>query len=549
MILQSFSHRLSRTLVALCASMAVAIPVTTPTPAHADRGGVVAGAILGAAIICAANPKACGGGRGGRAGGGGGGPADAIAMTRDQKMMVQGGLQNLGFYTGAIDGAIGAGTRGSIKNYQTAIGASATGRLTGAEINDLVALSPGFVRYPIGDVNLFNADIAPDLDRDGVRQLQAALNGAGYNAGPVDGAMGGKTRDAIRLYKINNGLPGDALATRRLLAHLHGHGAPIPAGIEMAAVKPAGLDGGAGYVAGMDAGAGAGAGGAGYAGGAGAGYPGGGVPVAAPGPAPMPTVPGAKDGQGKAVVTPGGGGAAEPVVVAGAAAAAPAPAAPAAMDLTFDILGAKLGTDRTALDEVLKIELGGDLLTGGASADVFGGSAVLADARQWVQPGWSATSGEQIVALSDPARPDQGTLAMFRLVRMPAAVDQAVFEEHVLPELLAYYGESGRVGDSLTWIGNGAAREAALASASDLAACGDMRLAAVPEVASGMEALWIKGNGVTMDSASLESVAKACGTVVKVSFQPGLLTIGLWNSDALSGGGAAGGAAIPRIKF
>ncbi len=458
MILSTFSYRLSRPTVALGAALAVAMTTTAPAPARADRAGaVIGGAILGAAIICAANPKACGGGRkGGRSGGGGGGPADAIAMTRDQKMMVQGGLQNMGFYTGALDGAIGAGTRNSIRNYQTAIGASATGRLTGAQINDLVALSPRFVGYAIGDVYLFNADIAPDLDREGIRQLQAALNGAGYHAGPVDGAMGGKTREAIRRYKMDNRLPGGVLPTRRLLAHIRGMAAPRPAGLEMAARKPAGFDAAPGYVAGMDGGyAGGGYAGGGYA-------PAGGaqVPVASPVPTPLPS---SGKGRGKAIV------------------------APVAMDMEFDILGAKLGSDAGTLDAVLKVELGGDLMT--------------------------------------------------------------VFKEHVLPEMLAYYGDSGRVGDSLTWIGNGEARTAALSDPAALAACGDLRVASVPEVASGIDGLWSKGHGITMDSASLDSVAKSCGTVVKVRFQPGLLTIGLWNSDVLSGGGAAGAAAIPRIKF
>ncbi|WP_300519299.1 peptidoglycan-binding protein [Aliiroseovarius sp.] len=225
---------------------------TTPGPARADKGGLIAGAIVAGAIICASNPKACGGrDRGNREAAAGGGGGDAIAMNRDQRMMVQSGLQNLGFYTGAIDGAIGAGSRNSIRNYQTAVGAPATGALTGVQINDLVALSPRYVRYPVNDTNLFMADIAPDLDRDGVARLQAALNRAGYNAGPVDGVMGGRTGNAIRLYKADNGLPGNPLPTRRLLAHLHGGEAPLPAGVEMAAMQPEGFDT-QGYLAGMN---------------------------------------------------------------------------------------------------------------------------------------------------------------------------------------------------------------------------------------------------------------------------------------------------------
>jgi peptidoglycan hydrolase-like protein with peptidoglycan-binding domain len=62
-------------------------------------------------------------------------------------------------------------------------------------------------------------------DRDGpdlVAAIQQALNSFGYNAGPVDGQMGNRTRQAIRNYQSDNGLAVDGRPTRQLLAHLQG---------------------------------------------------------------------------------------------------------------------------------------------------------------------------------------------------------------------------------------------------------------------------------------------------------------------------------------
>jgi len=208
-----------KSLIALVAAVAVALSLAPPRAAKADPGDAIAVGIIGAAIYCGATGRCTNSKRSGR-GGGGGGPTDAIALGGQNAMLVQGGLQTLGFYNGPIDGAIGAGTRASIRAYQAAIGANPTGVLSGQQINDLAALSPGYLGYPADHPQLFNADLANDLDRAGVRQLQAALNQQGYAAGAVDGAFGGMTRNAIAAYKAANGLPGQPVASRRLHRHL-----------------------------------------------------------------------------------------------------------------------------------------------------------------------------------------------------------------------------------------------------------------------------------------------------------------------------------------
>ncbi len=42
-----------------------------------------------------------------------------------------------------------------------------------------------------------------------VRETQIRLNQMGYGAGPPDGGFGPRTRDALRRYQWDNGLPAD----------------------------------------------------------------------------------------------------------------------------------------------------------------------------------------------------------------------------------------------------------------------------------------------------------------------------------------------------
>lgn len=60
-----------------------------------------------------------------------------------------------------------------------------------------------------------------DIDRlniDEVKQLQAALNKLGYNAGPVDGIAGRGTKSALQRFQIANNLLADGFPTRTALS-------------------------------------------------------------------------------------------------------------------------------------------------------------------------------------------------------------------------------------------------------------------------------------------------------------------------------------------
>ena len=61
---------------------------------------------------------------------------------------------------------------------------------------------------------------AVDVGAGDVRQAQRLLNALGYDAGPVDGVAGERTRDAVRSYQSLNGLPVTGRIDDRLLAAL-----------------------------------------------------------------------------------------------------------------------------------------------------------------------------------------------------------------------------------------------------------------------------------------------------------------------------------------
>ena len=59
-----------------------------------------------------------------------------------------------------------------------------------------------------------------------VRDVQQALNSRGYDAGPVDGYMGGKTRNAISAYQRDNNLLVTGQASDSLRDHIQGSALP-----------------------------------------------------------------------------------------------------------------------------------------------------------------------------------------------------------------------------------------------------------------------------------------------------------------------------------
>ena len=89
-------------------------PVETSNPPDVDGPGGVAGPDLG---------------------------AQEVPFSDADWKRIQEGLRAAGFYAGEIDGRIGPGTRGAIRNWQTALGLEATSYLDEAQGAELVALA------------------------------------------------------------------------------------------------------------------------------------------------------------------------------------------------------------------------------------------------------------------------------------------------------------------------------------------------------------------------------------------------------------------------
>lgn len=66
-----------------------------------------------------------------------------------------------------------------------------------------------------GKVVIKKVTLGEAKSRPSVRQIQLALQNAGYNPGDVDGKMGRQTKDAIRAFQRANNLPADGRVGKR----------------------------------------------------------------------------------------------------------------------------------------------------------------------------------------------------------------------------------------------------------------------------------------------------------------------------------------------
>ena len=122
-------------------------------------------------------------------------PASDVAAAQQR-------LKERGYYSGPVDGLIGASTEAALRAFQRDQRLTVTGHL-----------DPPTVRVLIGE-----ASVAPMTD---IRTAQRQLKEHGYYSGPVDGVMGPATEAALRAYQRDRGLKVtgrlDSPTVRRLL--------------------------------------------------------------------------------------------------------------------------------------------------------------------------------------------------------------------------------------------------------------------------------------------------------------------------------------------
>ncbi|MGF1624505.1 MAG: peptidoglycan-binding protein [Alphaproteobacteria bacterium] len=137
--------------------------------------------------------------------------ASVWAEETDRIQRAQQILSGLGYYTGAVDGIAGSGTRGAVQRFQDDNGITPTGQIddyTWGLMQQRMASGTSAAAGPGG---------GPDI-----RQAQEILTSLGYDPGPVDGEMGSKTRNAIQAFQNASGLTANGQLNAETMAALHG---------------------------------------------------------------------------------------------------------------------------------------------------------------------------------------------------------------------------------------------------------------------------------------------------------------------------------------
>lgn len=122
---------------------------------------------------------------------------------------VQQTLKLLGYNIGRADGKFGAATREAVAKFQ----AEEKLEVTRFVDKETWARLRSYADGPFMSRGLVNA-----------RNVQLALQAAGYDPGKIDGQMGGKTREAVKAFQRDRGLSADGqvgLKTIKLLAGYH----------------------------------------------------------------------------------------------------------------------------------------------------------------------------------------------------------------------------------------------------------------------------------------------------------------------------------------
>ena len=133
----------------------------------------------------------------------------------DAVVKLQSRLQELGYYTGAVDGQFGPGTRTAVTMFQEQNGLQADG-IVGPATSQLLYSSdakPAVTPEPT-DVP------TPTPDTMSVSAMQQRLADLGYYTGAVDGLSGSGTKKALTLFQQQHGLTADGIygpATAKVL--------------------------------------------------------------------------------------------------------------------------------------------------------------------------------------------------------------------------------------------------------------------------------------------------------------------------------------------
>lgn len=138
----------------------------------------------------------------------------------DEVRRLQERLQALGYYAGELDGQYGQGTAEAVKLFQAQHGLTSDGVAGEATLSQVYAsTAQTFVPTPTPTAA---ASLLKKGDSgEAVREMQQRLKELGYYSGDVDGAFGGGTEEAVRLFQSQGGLEVDGVAAQKTFALLY----------------------------------------------------------------------------------------------------------------------------------------------------------------------------------------------------------------------------------------------------------------------------------------------------------------------------------------
>ncbi len=141
--------------------------------------------------------------------------------TGDDVKSVQSRLQELGYYTGSVDGNYGSGTMAAVKAFQGNNGLKQDGLAGSGTFAKLFSTSAvgsgnsGSTTTPAPDSNgwvIPNRTLRKGYTGDDVKSVQSRLQELGYYTGSLDGNYGSGTMAAVEAFQGRNGLKQDGIA-------------------------------------------------------------------------------------------------------------------------------------------------------------------------------------------------------------------------------------------------------------------------------------------------------------------------------------------------
>jgi peptidoglycan hydrolase-like protein with peptidoglycan-binding domain len=130
---------------------------------------------------------------------------------------VQRELLAAGYYKGLVDGVAGQRTRQAIETYQQTTGLEVNGTPS-AELAEHIR----FTRQ-VAEASLFTGSAESDAGAEikaRIRRVQTGLAELAYEPGAIDGELTSQTREAIKRFERDRGLPETGLIGDPLLAEL-----------------------------------------------------------------------------------------------------------------------------------------------------------------------------------------------------------------------------------------------------------------------------------------------------------------------------------------